>query len=48
VELTDGWGRPLDAPMDTTTPVSFIAYANRALREKIEPVFLRLMDERLP
>lgn len=48
VELTDGHGRPFDAPMDTTTPVAFIAYANKALRGKIEPVFLRLMEERLP
>ncbi len=48
VELTDGHGRPFDAPMDTTTPVAFIAYANAALRTRIEPVFLRLMEERLP
>ena len=47
VVITDGYGHPLDAPLDTTSPVSFIAYANRHLRDRIEPVFLRLMAERL-
>lgn len=48
VEITDAWGRPLDVPLDTTSPVSFIAYANRTLRARIEPVLLRLLAERLP
>jgi len=47
VELTDDHGGPLDGPLDTTSPVGFIAYANRALRRRIEPVLLRLMAERL-
>jgi hypothetical protein len=41
VEVTDGRGRPLDAPMDVTTGVSWAAFANPALRAKIEP----LIDE---
>ena len=36
VEVTDGRGRPLDAPLDTTTGLSWIGYANRTLRRQIE------------
>jgi hypothetical protein len=38
VILTDGLGNPLDGPLDVTTGLSWVAYANDALREKIEPV----------
>jgi len=48
VEITDARGGPLEAPLDTTSPAGFIAYANRKLRERIEPVLLRLLEERLP
>ncbi len=44
VIVTDDHGRPLDAPLDTTTGVSWVGYANPALRREIEPVvqaFLR-------
>lgn len=47
VEITDPWGRPLDAPLDTTSSIGFIAYANAELRRTIEPVLLRLLDEHL-
>jgi len=40
VIITDESGRPLDAPMDVTTGVSWIGYANARLRAKIEPVLL--------
>lgn len=37
VEKPDG--NPLDCPLDTTTPVSWVAYANEKLAEAIRPVF---------
>jgi hypothetical protein len=43
VEVTDGRGRILDAPLDTTTDVSWIGYANKAIRAEVEPVLLRLL-----
>jgi fructose-1,6-bisphosphatase/inositol monophosphatase family enzyme len=46
VEVTDGRGQPLDAPLDTTTGLSWIGYANRALRVAVEPVLLGLMARR--
>lgn len=33
----------LDIPFDTTTPVSWIAYANEALAKKIQPILERLV-----
>jgi len=44
VIVTDGTGNPLSAPLDTTTPVAWIGYANAELRQQIEPVLLRLVD----
>ena len=38
VILTDGAGDPLDGPLDVTTGISWIAYANPTLRRRIEPV----------
>jgi fructose-1,6-bisphosphatase/inositol monophosphatase family enzyme len=38
VVLTDGLGRPLDAPLDVHTGVHWCGYANASLRESIEPV----------
>ncbi|MBC2606957.1 inositol monophosphatase family protein [Pelagicoccus albus] len=35
----------LDIPLDTTTPVSWIAYANPMLAEKIRPVVSRLIQK---
>lgn len=35
--VTDPWGEPLDVPLDTTTPVAWAGYANRALFERIAP-----------
>jgi hypothetical protein len=46
VLVTDGEGRPLDAPLDTTSGVSWLGYANPALRARIEPLvldFLRVL-----
>ena len=43
--VTDPWGDPLDAPLDTTTPVAWVAYANIALARWIGPVLAALAAE---
>ncbi|HEY6400655.1 MAG TPA: hypothetical protein VI479_04560 [Blastocatellia bacterium] len=45
VIVTDGRGNPLDAPLDTTTDVSWIGYANEAIRREVEPVLLPLLSK---
>ncbi len=45
VEQPDG--SPLDAPLDTTTPVAWVGYANRALAERVRPVLRAVCDELL-
>lgn len=47
VIVTDPWGRPLSAPLDTHTPVAWVGYANTALRDAIAPTLARLLRERL-
>ena len=46
VILTDGFGRPLDAPMDVHSGVHWCGYANETLRKKIEPVILDWFKQR--
>ena len=46
--LTDPWGEPLDAPLDTTSPVAWVGYANDALAARIGPVLAELVDELAP
>ncbi|MBV8781465.1 MAG: inositol monophosphatase [Phycisphaerae bacterium] len=46
VMLTDGWGGKLDGPLDCTTPMSWIGYANSTLRVAVEPLILRFMHSR--
>jgi len=45
VIVTDEWGRPLKAPLDTMADVAWAGYANEALRRQIEPVLQRLLRE---
>jgi hypothetical protein len=45
VAVTDEWGRPLAAPLDTTSDVAWAGYANEHLRALIEPVLQRLLAE---
>jgi fructose-1,6-bisphosphatase/inositol monophosphatase family enzyme len=45
VIVTDGRGRPLAAPLNTTADVSWIGYANQAIRAEVEPVLLALMHK---
>jgi hypothetical protein len=42
--VTDPWAQPLDAPLDTTSPVAWAGYANRALASRIGPVLAELVD----
>ena len=42
--VTDPWGQPLDAPLDTTTPVAWAGYANETLAGWIGPVLAELVD----
>lgn len=44
--VTDPWGDPLDAPLDTTTPVAWAGYANRELAERIGPVLAEVLRAR--
>jgi hypothetical protein len=46
VVLTDEHGRSLDAPLDVTSDVSWIGYANPTLRAGIEPHLRRAMARR--
>ncbi len=39
-------GRPLDLPMDCTTPVSWAGYANTAIRDLVEPHLVRILRRR--
>jgi hypothetical protein len=43
--VTDPWGEPLDCPLDTTTPVAWVGYANRALAERIGPVLADVLGD---
>ena len=42
------WGDALDAPLDTTSPVAWVGYANAALAERVQPVVERLVAECFP
>ncbi len=45
VIVTDAGGAPLTAPLDTSSPVAWIGYANETLRAQIAPVLTRLLRE---
>ncbi|MEP7338678.1 MAG: hypothetical protein ABI977_13150 [Acidobacteriota bacterium] len=47
VQVTDGAGKPLDAPFDTTSDVSWIGYANATIRAEVEPVLMPLLERHL-
>jgi len=38
-------GTPLRAPLDTTTPVAWVGYANRALAHRLRPALRRVLAE---
>jgi fructose-1,6-bisphosphatase/inositol monophosphatase family enzyme len=41
-------GRPLRAPLDTTTPVAWAGYANRVLARRLRPALRRVLAPRNP
>jgi hypothetical protein len=43
--VTDPWGAPLDAPLDTTTSVAWAGYANRRLADRIGPVLADCLSD---
>ena len=43
--VTDPWGAPLDAPLDTTSPIAWAGYANPQLAARIGPVLAEVVDE---
>lgn len=43
VEITGPTGRAVDCPLDTESNVAWVGYANRQLRERIEPVLRRIL-----
>jgi fructose-1,6-bisphosphatase/inositol monophosphatase family enzyme len=43
--VTDPWGDALDCALDTTTPVAWVGYANRALAQTIGPVLAAVLDD---
>jgi fructose-1,6-bisphosphatase/inositol monophosphatase family enzyme len=43
--VTDPWGEALDAPLDTVTPVAWVAYANEHLAKWIGPVLGEIVGE---
>lgn len=45
VLVTDDRGGPLSAPLDTSSNVAWIGYANETLRRQIEPVLHRLLAD---
>ena len=45
VEQPDG--KPLECPLDTTTPVSWVAYANHELADSIRPTLNELIQRNL-
>lgn len=46
VTVVDVFGRPLDAPLDITTDMSWIGYANSEIRSTLEPVLQRVLAAR--
>ena len=46
VRVTDECGRPLAAPLDVTSDVAWVGYANDAVRAQIEPHLRRALARR--
>jgi len=48
IEITDVYGNNLDVPLDTKTGVSWFGYANKDIRNQVEPVLLEILEEKVP
>lgn len=47
VEVTGADGQPLNAPLDTTSDVSWVGYANSVIRQEVEATLLGLLAKHL-
>lgn len=45
--VTDPWGDPLDCPLDTTTNVAWVGYANHRLAQRIGPLLAEVLSDQL-
>ncbi|MGV3540578.1 MAG: inositol monophosphatase family protein [Rufibacter sp.] len=43
--ITDIEGQPLNAPLDTTSPIDWVAFANDKLQKQIEPAFRQALQK---
>jgi hypothetical protein len=48
VEITDAHGRDLNVPLDTSTNVAWLGYANKNIRKQVEPILLEILEEKIP
>jgi fructose-1,6-bisphosphatase/inositol monophosphatase family enzyme len=46
--IGDPQGRPLDAPLDTVTPVAWIGFANRELEAHVRPALAEMLERYFP
>jgi hypothetical protein len=46
--IGDPWGRALDAPLDSVTPVAWIGFANRELEARVRPALDELLERYFP
>lgn len=44
--FADPFGDPVDCPLDTTTPVAWVAYANQRLADLVRPALAEILDHR--
>ena len=44
--FADPFGGPVDCPLDTTSPVAWVAYANQALADLVGPVLREILDSK--
>lgn len=46
--VTDPWGDRLDCPLDTTSPVAWVGFANRDLADMVRPALERALAHHFP
>jgi fructose-1,6-bisphosphatase/inositol monophosphatase family enzyme len=46
--IGDPQGRPLDAPLDTVTPVAWIGFANREIEAHVRPALAEMLERYFP
>jgi fructose-1,6-bisphosphatase/inositol monophosphatase family enzyme len=43
--ITDGYGDPLNAPMNLTSEINWVGYANKEIEEEVRPLFMSLLKK---